>query len=70
MDDEDYISYAVKDIIDKHIDGESDVTIYGISMSLIASVYDSTEESNREYFKRSLLDVFNEIDKGEYNDFE
>ena len=69
MNSQEYIGWAVQEISDKYLQGESDEVIYGIAMSVVASVYDSTEDRSKRDFKESMLNVFQSIDKGELDEF-
>ena len=69
MDDSEYISFAVRDIIEKYIEGENSEVIYGIVMSLMTTVYYMTEETDRQDVSDAIMDIFESIDKGETDEF-
>ena len=69
MEDSEYISFAVRDIIEKYIEGENSEVIYGIVMSLMTTVYYMTEEVDRKDVSDAIMDIFESIDKGETDEF-
>lgn len=69
MSDTDYIRFAIDEIAMKYLDVESDEVVYGITMSLLASVYYTTHPSVRDELRDSLMDIFQQINTGETDEF-